>query len=90
MWIAGWFCVAFVAVVSASSQEPELGSARVVFQVLIVQLCCDFCCLILQSNAAIKPTYIRNLINYVKKIEIRRLIMGILSSDSSLLWRQKL
>uniref|UniRef100_A0A2C9VUX6 Peptidyl-prolyl cis-trans isomerase n=1 Tax=Manihot esculenta TaxID=3983 RepID=A0A2C9VUX6_MANES len=32
MWIAGWFCVAFVAVVSASSQEPELGSARVVFQ----------------------------------------------------------
>ncbi|KAJ9187513.1 hypothetical protein P3X46_002959 [Hevea brasiliensis] len=32
MWIAGWFCVAFVAVVSASSEDPELGSARVVFQ----------------------------------------------------------
>ncbi|EEF42161.1 peptidyl-prolyl cis-trans isomerase CYP23 [Ricinus communis] len=33
MWIAGWLCLVFAAAISAaSSEDPELGSARVVFQ----------------------------------------------------------
>lgn len=34
MWVFGWLCLIFIGVNVVSSQEPEFGSARVVFQVL--------------------------------------------------------
>lgn len=32
MWVFGWLCLIFIGVNVVSSQEPEFGSARVVFQ----------------------------------------------------------